>query len=124
MCLILSYQRLLLLPLVNCLCIQHSSLLLLFCCCEGFRFMLAALHIESFYIPKNNYGPTSCFFFTLNTRIYTRLLFAQMRRQKRLKKQYIYLTCIYLLLDRTMIAYLFHTLFMNSIRWRFSIWYI
>ena len=30
-----------------------------------------------------------------------------------LKKQYIYLTCIYLLLDRTMIAYLFHTLFMN-----------
>ena len=66
------------------------------------------------------YGPTSCFFFTLNTLMYTVIICTHIYLYihthsfpELLKKQYIYLTCIYLLLDRTMIAYLFHTLFMN-----------
>ena len=99
-------------------CIQHSSLLLYVPLLLKKAFIIFVLALYSsdenhFISWRTIYGPTSCFFFTLNTRIYTRLLFAQIRRQKRLKKQYIYLTCIYLLLDRTMIAYLFHTLFMN-----------
>ena len=53
-------------------------------------FMLAALHIESFYIPKN-YGPTSCFFFTLNTLIYTVIICAHAIHTKRFWKNNIFI---------------------------------
>ena len=108
-------------------CIQHSSLLLYVPLLLKKAFIIFVLALYSsdenhFISWRTIYGPTSCFFFTLNTLMYTVIICTHIyiyiyvythSFPELLKKQYIYLTCIYLLLDRTMIAYLFHTLFMN-----------
>ena len=106
-------------------CIQHSSLLLYVPLLLKKAFIIFVLALYSsdenhFISWRTIYGPTSCFFFTLNTLMYTVIICTHIYLYihthsfpELLKKQYIYLTCIYLLLDRTMIAYLFHTLFMN-----------
>ena len=73
-----------------------------------------ALQMRIILYPEQVYGPTSCFFFTLNTLMYTVIICTHAyilipRAFWNAKNIYLFNVHIYLLLDRAMIAYFLAT---------------